>query len=546
MPSSAPGAPARGPSLRIVSINDVYSLENLPRLATLIRHHRTTAPADAFFAVLAGDFLAPSMLSSIDRGRGMVECLNAAGITHVICGNHEEDIPVAELHRRIREFQGTWLGTNLRGFDPAMSAHQILEVARPGGRTVRVGLLGVVMTDPSVYRRAPFGGTPLEPANASVLREAALLRDRESADGRCALVIPITHQPLAEDRALIRAASSAPFPLIIGGHEHDVHVERDLETWIVKVGSEAVRAGVIEIEWPAQAPVDGGAEAPALAVRLEPVAEHAEDPRVRALVDSHMQRVHELESATLLRMAPGERLSSVGSRARQTSMGTLVCSLVRDELGAEACLLNGGGIRASRDYEGRLAYGDIKAELPFDNEMVIVLLPGRVLRDAVAMSRAQAPVEHGGFLQVDDRLLVHEPGSVVSSVAGAPVVLDRAYRVAVVRALLTGMDHVAPLADFGAQHAEEIPPATTGRELKEVLVEALAFALWRRLGGFDALDADRDGTVTEADVAAALARVLGEPASPVTVTLVMNAVDRNHDQRISRDESDAAERGPPA
>jgi 2',3'-cyclic-nucleotide 2'-phosphodiesterase (5'-nucleotidase family) len=58
--------------IRILAINDVYELENLPRLATLRR--RLRPPPDA--VVLAGDFLSPSMLSSIDQGRGMVDMLN--------------------------------------------------------------------------------------------------------------------------------------------------------------------------------------------------------------------------------------------------------------------------------------------------------------------------------------------------------------------------------------------------------------------------------------------------------------------------------------
>ncbi len=539
--SARPSSPRRGPRLRIVHVNDVYSLENLPRLATLIQHYRTTDPPDAFMAVLAGDFVAPSMLSSLDRGRGMVACLNAAGITHVTFGNHEDDIPVAELHRRIAEFQGTWLSTNLAGFDPAAPVSQVLTVtAGGGGRIVRVGLVGVVMTDPAVYRRAPFGGAPLDPAVETVLRQAARLRDFE----RCDLVIPITHESLHDDRALITAAraASSPFPFILGGHEHDVHVEQDDGTWIVKAGSEAARAAVLEVEWAVDAALDVGG-LPAVSVQLEPVAGYAEDAPLRALVDELMGKVHELEAAVLLPLDEGETLSSVGTRARQTSLGTLVCSCVRSGVagGADACLINGGGIRAGRDYTAHLAFGDIKAELPFDNEMVVVSMPGGTLAAAVEASRALAPLESGGFLQVDDGVVVDEHGK-VTAVAGAPLDRAREYRVATVRSLLTGMDHIEPLVEFAREHPERIPPVTTGRELKEVLVEALALALWRRLGGFAALDADRDGRVCEADVSAGIARLTREPASPLTVTLVMNAVDRNHDHAVTRDEADLVAR----
>ena len=131
-------APPRGPRLRIVGVNDVYALDNLPRLRSLVRHHAAVDPADVLLVTLAGDFVAPSILSSLDSGRGMVDCLRAVGITHAIFGNHEDDIPTEELRRRIRELGATWLNTNARGFDPPLPAHQVIEVGGAGGRRVRV------------------------------------------------------------------------------------------------------------------------------------------------------------------------------------------------------------------------------------------------------------------------------------------------------------------------------------------------------------------------------------------------------------------------
>lgn len=85
---SADNSLGRGPSLRLVCFNDVYTLDNLPRLLNLVRHHRAHSPADRTLVTLAGDFIGPSMLSSLDKGRSMIECLNAIGVTHVIFGNH--------------------------------------------------------------------------------------------------------------------------------------------------------------------------------------------------------------------------------------------------------------------------------------------------------------------------------------------------------------------------------------------------------------------------------------------------------------------------
>lgn len=61
--------------LRLVAINDVYELSNLPKLQTFLSQ-LTPVPCAV---LLMGDFLSPSPLSSIDGGKGMVATLRAVG-----------------------------------------------------------------------------------------------------------------------------------------------------------------------------------------------------------------------------------------------------------------------------------------------------------------------------------------------------------------------------------------------------------------------------------------------------------------------------------
>ena len=464
-----------GLRLRVISVNDVYTLDNLPRLKSLAQHHLEADPADATLVAIAGDFVAPTILSALDAGRGMVDCLNAVGVTHASLGNHENDIPPAELHLRVRELRATWLSTNVQ-FDAAMPRSAVVEVQR-GPRRVRVGLVAVVMNDPFVPHGNPFGGAPIQPSELAALDEARRL----VRDDRCGCIVALTHQPIDDDRRLAMAASAASIPIavIVGGHEHVPFLERVGRSVIVKSGMDAVGACVTDLVWPAE-PSDGE-DVPHVVSRREPVAGYPEDAALRARVDAHMAKLSELSSATLVVIPPGQVLSSVGARARQTTLGTLVCSRLRDALRADACVVNGGGLRASREYRTRLTYGDLGAEIPFSNEVVVASMPGRVLRDAVAASRARAPAEFGGFLQVDSGGVVE--GNVITAVAGAPLDLLREYRVALVRNLFTGLDQIEPLVRFAREHPEKIPPPTTGREIRHFLVEAFANELGRSLAG---------------------------------------------------------------
>jgi 2',3'-cyclic-nucleotide 2'-phosphodiesterase (5'-nucleotidase family) len=382
------------------------------------------------------------------------------------------------------------------------------------------------MADPAVYRSKPFGGADLSPANEAALAEAKRLLDEG-----CAAVVALTHQFVADDRALAEGRGDLRLPLIIGGHEHTAMLLDVNGTSIVKAGAEASSAVVSELTWTSPG------EPPSVTTRLEDVTKWPEDAAVRARVDLHMARVRELSSATLLKIK-GEPLSSVGTRSRQTSMGTLICTRLRDALGADCCLFNGGGIRGSRTYPDRLTYGDIEAEVPFDNEVVVVPMKGRVIRDAVESSRAKLPAESGAFLQVDDRMTVE--GTEVVAIDGAPIDLEREYSVAIVRELLLGLDRIEPLVRWAEENPKLVPPADSGREPKVLLVQSFAVELWRELGGFDALDTDGDDRITASEIAEAVMRVRPSQApSPVLAELVVRAVDADADHVISREDAEA-------
>lgn len=537
--STQPSAPeARGPTLRIVCVNDVYRLENLPRLASLLRHYQQHDPADRFLSTLAGDFVAPSMLSSLDKGRGMVDALNLLGITHVCFGNHEDDISIDELRLRVAEFSGTWLNSNITHFQPPLPAYDLIDVQARAGRSVRVGLLGVVMHDGGEYRRPPFGGGHIEPANQATLRIAEYLMQSKG----CSCVVPLTHQEIGQDRELAqtpRPPGVPPLPVIIGGHEHRVYLEHVGASWIIKAGMDAEHAAILDLIWPAEAPPPGVPDLPLVRVLLDDVARYPEDASLRARVDARMQAVRELEAATLFLIPTGQVLSSVGTRVHQTSLSTLLSSRIRDAESAEGCVLNGGGVRGNREYRERFTYGDLKAEVPFDNELVVASIPGRVLRDAIAASRTRAPQGSGAFLHVDDRMQVQQPEQLLTHIAGEPLDLDRSYRIAMVRNLLTGMDHIEPLEAFGREHPDRVPPEGSGREVKVVLVDAFSRELFQNLGHFELLDTDRDGKLSEAELAAAVSQLTSAPASPITIDLLLRTLDKDADRSISRQEADA-------
>ena len=78
--------------VRFLSVNDVYRLEHLPKLCTLM--NKETCKAEkwatqnggapwAVKRIVAGDFLSPNVLSAIDSGLSFMKCWNALDISHL-------------------------------------------------------------------------------------------------------------------------------------------------------------------------------------------------------------------------------------------------------------------------------------------------------------------------------------------------------------------------------------------------------------------------------------------------------------------------------
>ena len=141
-------ASARSNTLTLVAVNDVYDLEHLPKLRTLVDEVKAQREGKVI-TTLAGDFLSPSVLSSLDRGRGMVQVLNAVGVDYACLGNHEADVGLKALRKRLGEFDATLINSNVPGAVDGAPATAVVEL--PGGK--RVGLLGLLTSEPGVFRK---------------------------------------------------------------------------------------------------------------------------------------------------------------------------------------------------------------------------------------------------------------------------------------------------------------------------------------------------------------------------------------------------------
>jgi 5'-nucleotidase len=554
--------------------DDVYELHNFPHFKSLVDANSggsggsggnndrdggvggeagvVGSTPDRTLVVLAGDFLAPSLLSSLDKGRGMVDCMNACGITHVCFGNHEADVPTPQLALRIAvDSRFQWINTNMRELDAKLDVetlpHDVIEVTSSCARgadddttalTKRVGLLGLLTDDPSVYRPGVFAGAKIEPVIETTERYLEEVMKPLNLD----LVIPLTHQRMNEERDFMRKFKGDNFPIIIGGHDHERYDETIEGSRAVKTGMDGEYTAIIDVVWRDAA----GPSKPEITVDMMRTDSYPPDPKLVKLVQGHERVLHELHRAKIFRFrdwllgGPDERFSTKNNRLGPSNGTTIFANMFRMGMRAECCMLNAGNIRGGNTYppdQEWFTWSDLKAEIPYSVGMGAVKLPGRVLEETINHSRSffrlVPPVASGGFIHVCDNIEFDEEQRRVVSIKGEPFDPDRLYLTAFPTNWFEGMDDHKPLVDWAKGTPYEHAKESSSKPAKEVIVELFSALLWLKLGSFDAIDANGDGVLTRDEVRARAIAVFGDDVADFVVDNVFSVADIDGDGVIT-------------
>lgn len=460
---------AQSATLTLLTVNDVYELTpvqgrgGLAELMTLLRAER--ANATHTLTTVNGDFLSPSLMSSLFKGAQMVAGFNALGVDLVVFGNHEFDLGPDVTRQRMAESTFTWLGSNVLGPDgQPFGGAQATVTRQVGGMTV--GFFGVLTPDTArISSPGPsLTFTPVIPA-----AQAAVQTLRQAG---AEVIIALTHLTIAEDRALARAVPG--ISVILGGHDHEPITWYEGNTLIHKSGQDAQFLGRVDLLMHKTPTAQGSQVTVTTSWRMLANRGVTPDPAIAALVAPYVTQLDQALGAALgtSSTALDSRTSAV--RSQETSMGNLLTDALREGLQADVALLNGGGIRGNRLYAAgtTLTQRDILQELPFGNIGVLVELSGADLLATLEHSLGQLPEPSGRFLHVAGLRLTYTPtrppGQRVRAVQVGDQALDPAatYRVATSDYLLKGGDGYTSLTR-GTVRLD----ATGGRLLTTTIME---------------------------------------------------------------------------
>ena len=431
-------------------VNDFYKMNEekgrggMARLAAAVKGERAKG-GNVIFAH-GGDTISPSLMSGFDQGASMIEFFNTIPPDIFVPGNHEYDFGKEVFLRRMGEAKFPLLAANLRDADraaiPGILDTKLLEF---GG--VRIGLVGATLDNSAELTAVQ--GLKFAPTFDTV-RAAGKALKAAGAD----ITVAVVHADKATDQRLLggRAAD-----IILSGHNHELQIDYDGRGLLAESAVDAQYLVAIDVAIEVKTGDSGRSVSWQPGFRIIDTATLTPDPDTAALVkrfELDLSKELDVEIATLTE--PLDSRSAV-MRGGEAAMGNFVADAIKAQTGAEAALINGGGLRAGKEYPvgHRLTRRDVLGELPFGNRTLETQVTGAALRAALENGVSQLENKAGRFPQVSGIKLVVDPAApagarIVSvEVNGAPLDEAKVYRIATNDFIIRGGDGYVAMAGAG-------------------------------------------------------------------------------------------------
>ena len=419
-------------NITLLLTNDIYKVDNtsprggFARLNAVVKAER--AKGGHVLYAHAGDLISPSLLSGFDQGEHTIALTNLAPPDVFTPGNHEFDFGPEVFMKRMKEAKFPLYAVNLRTADGQMvEGFKDTAIIDMGG--VKVGIVGATAED-SPEKSSPGDGLEFLPTLETTVVAGKRLK-AEGAD----IVVAVVHANRELDRSLFdnRAAD-----IILSGDDHDLALFFDGRTVLAESKEEAEFVTAIDVK------IDIDEKDGKRSVKWYPnfrlidTASVTPDPETQAAVDAYNALL-----AKELDVAVGtttEMLDSRKSTVRTTeaAIGNLIADAMREAVGADIAITNGGGIRGNKEYAAgsEITRRDILSELPFGNKTVKLEVAGLAILAALENGVSDVENSAGRFPQVSgltfEADLTKPKGERVSSVMvnGQPIDPNATYTLA--------------------------------------------------------------------------------------------------------------------
>lgn len=288
-------------------------------------------------------------------------------------GNHDPDYGMDAFRGCREQLDYPILSANTEGF-PASS------IFRAG--SLRIGVLAVAGSDFPTLVKTP--GFLFSDRIAAAKRTVSDLRERDRVDA----VVVIGHESTEDDVALARAVPG--IDLIFGSHSHRKEVLHRIEgtaTWTISPSQYLTYISRVEMTF-------DGKKLTEVTGRLVPVdaALAIDKPTAERVAAMEHDLEADPEYAALFKT-----VTTLKEAMPVEELATRVVEVMRKAANADVALSTASSFRQPLP-PGRVTLEDLRASLPYDNEIVVAEIRGDVLRRLLATSESKRGSDNVAFV----------------------------------------------------------------------------------------------------------------------------------------------------
>lgn len=322
----------------------------------------------------AGDMFQGTAVSSLTKGRVVVDAMNEIGFDAMGIGNHEFDWGVPEIEKFLdndlsnSEMDFPLLGANIivkETGEPVSFTEPYTVIEKAG---LKIGVIGAIgdYQESSILTSiiAPYEFTDTYTA---LVKNIKILR----VDEECDIVVALVHDDTSNiNEQLASLTGNERIDAIFNGHTHWFYAYEegrigDVPLPIVQSGSNGNYVGLINLiyDYSLGKVVEVSAENVNVARRTI-----KQDPEILNIFKNYQSYID----------IANEKFGTAGVTINKGDFTQWAVKALQEETSADVAFINSGGIRSGFPlYEGsEVTYGNIFKMMPFDNKVIITYLTG--------------------------------------------------------------------------------------------------------------------------------------------------------------------------
>lgn len=344
----------------IISTSDIHAkIEMMPRLAAFVDEARAQDTAKVFL-VDAGDRWTGNAYvdKALHAGRPIIELMNDVGYDVATFGNHEFDMGLDTLQRRVEDADFDLVLANVNTGTTPFKQPKPYVIKEAG--EVKVGFLGIVTNYANGHPDGDDGifvGTEFFSPEWTAERYGKELREQ------CDVMVVVSHCGL--DRDTTNVATAFPYAdLIVSGHTHEQYSGTAGEVAVVQGTSKLRAVGVTTLKV-----VDGKV--------TERTTEYIELPEEE---DAEMKAdLEEYYSNPYLT----ESIGTLTAEANKTGLAQLMADEGRRVAGTDLAFYHIGGTRVGHFAKGDITRANIYELEPFQSYMAITTMTLEEIKEMI-------------------------------------------------------------------------------------------------------------------------------------------------------------------